>query len=94
MFTFKWPNFGEAHIPISLDKQTASWRRTMIRMNTPRNNSYLLLNASKTSFSKQYNFNEIPSYLLFSKEGKIINDNAPAPGEAALSMFLDKLILE
>jgi hypothetical protein len=77
-----------------LDKQIFSWRETMNRISMPKNNTYLLLNASKTSFYKQYNINEIPRYLLFDKQGKIINDNTAAPGETALTTLLDKLILE
>lgn len=81
-------------LPISLDKQTSLWHETMNRISMPKNNSYLLLNASRSSFYKRYNINKIPRYLLFDKEGKIINDNMSAPSETALSAFLDKLMLE
>ena len=81
-------------LPISLDQEIYSWRQTINRMSMPKNNSYLLLNASKTSFYKQHKINEIPRYLLYDKEGKIINDNTPAPSETALNTLLDKLILE
>lgn len=81
-------------LPISLDNQISSWRKTMNRMSMPKINTYLLLNASKTSFYKQYKINKIPRYLLFDKLGKIINDNTPAPSETALTTLLDKLVLE
>ncbi len=81
-------------LPISLDKQISSWRETMNRMSMPKNNTYLLLNASKTSFYKHYKINEIPRYMLFDKHGKIINDNTAAPSETPLTTLLDKLILE
>lgn len=81
-------------LPISLDKQISSWRETMNRMSMPKSNSYLLLNASKTSFYKKFRINEIPRYLLFNKNGEIINDNTASPSETALTTLLDKLILE
>lgn len=90
----KYPEDKIIFLPISLDKQISSWRETMNRMSMPKNNTYLLLNASKTSFYKQYNINEIPRYLLFDKDGEIINENTAAPSETALTILLDKLTLE
>jgi len=90
----KYPEDKIIFLPISLDKQISSWRETMNRMSMSKNNTYLLLNASKTSFYKQYKINEIPRYLLFDKDGEIINDNTAAPSETALTILLDKLTLE
>ncbi|HEX8334211.1 MAG TPA: TlpA disulfide reductase family protein [Segetibacter sp.] len=90
----RYPEDKVVFIPISIDKKVASWRQTMSRMSIQKNNNYLLLNASRTSFLKQFNINVIPRYLLFGKDGKIINDNTPAPSEPYLMTILDKLILE
>jgi thiol-disulfide isomerase/thioredoxin len=90
----RYPGNKVAFITISLDKQIPSWRQTMTRISMSKDNSYLLLNASKTTFYKRYNINEIPRYLLFGKDGKIINDNTPAPSEFSLRTLLDKSILQ
>jgi thiol-disulfide isomerase/thioredoxin len=90
----RYPGDKVAFITISLDKQIPSWRQTMTRISMSKDNSYLLLNASKTSLYKRYNINEIPRYLLFGKDGKIINDNTPPPSEPFLRTMLDKLVLE
>ncbi len=56
-------------------------------------NNFLLIDAAKTSFSKQYNINAIPRYLLFDREGRVINPEAPSPSDPALANLLDKLAL-
>lgn len=90
----KYPNDKIIFLTVSIDKEAFSWRDAIIKRNIQLWNNFLLIDAAKTSFSKQYNINAIPRYLLFDKEGKVMNANAPSPSEPALNNLLDKLVLD
>lgn len=79
-------------IAISLDRETASWRETIALKDLKEAKNYLLLNASKTSFYKQYKLTTIPRYLLIGKDGQVINADAPAPSDTSLAELIDKLL--
>jgi len=79
---------------ISLDKQIVTWRKAIAKYAVKKEDNYLLMNANKTSFYKQNSNNEIPRLMLIGKDGKIINAIAPALSEEALTVLIDKLILE
>ncbi|MGI8634365.1 MAG: TlpA family protein disulfide reductase [Segetibacter sp.] len=79
---------------ISIDNESFPWRDAIIRQDIQSWNNFLLLNATKSAFFKQYKINAIPRYLLFDKEGKVMNANAPSPSESALDEVLDKLVLD
>ncbi len=79
---------------ISLDKQIVTWRKAIAKYAVKKEDNYLLMNANKTSFYKQNSINEIPRLILIGKDGKIINAIAPALSEEALTVLIDKLILE
>lgn len=89
----KYPNNKVTFITVSIDRQTFLWRDEIIKLNIQAWNNFLLIDAAKTSFSKQYNINAIPRYLLFNKEGKVINPEAPSPSDPALIDLLNKLAL-
>jgi len=81
-------------LSISLDKEIQVWQKTIIAQGFETSLHYLLLNSDKSSFVKQFNIDIIPRYLLFDKEGKLINDDAPHPNNSELRYLLNKLISE
>ena len=46
--------------------------------------NYIIANWKKSSLYKNYKIKTIPRYLLFDKNGKIIDDDAPRPSENEL----------
>lgn len=81
-------------LAVSIDKQTFSWRDAIIKLNIQTWNNFLLLDAAKTSFYKQYKIDSIPRYLLFDTEGKVMYADVQSPSKPALKELLDKLVLE
>lgn len=80
-------------ISISLDKYTASWREAIAKHSLQTVHNYLLLNAMRATFTRQYKINEIPRYMLIGKDGRMVNDNAPGPSDESLLASIDRLLL-
>ncbi len=89
----KYSNNNITFLTVSIDRETFLWRDAIIKQNIKSWNNFLLLDAAKTSFSKQYAIRSIPRYILFDKDGKVMNATAPLPSEAAFDDLLDKLVL-
>lgn len=69
---------------ISIDKLRSSWKQAYKAENLDTVlNNYLLINPSN-SFLKDLNLASIPRYILISKDGKIINNDAPRPSNGDL----------
>lgn len=79
-------------ISISTDKEISSWHTRLYEMHTGSNNNYLLLNASHTFLAKQINLTTIPRFLIFDKEGKMINADAPWPSDPKLISIIDNYL--
>ncbi len=81
-------------LSVSLDKEVQVWQKAVIANGDAKSNHYLLINSENSSLVKQFDIHAIPRYLLFDKEGKIINAEAPRPSEPELISLLNKLIFE
>lgn len=51
-----------------------------------------LLGAKGDAFSKYYKINGIPRFMVFDKEGKIVNADSPRPSVPALKALLEKTL--
>lgn len=72
-------------IEISIDKDYAAWVRASTLENLVNDeDNYIITNWEKSSLYKNYNIKMIPRYLLFGKDGKIIDANAPRPSQKEL----------
>lgn len=80
-------------LSLSIDDNTINWRNKIKQRDLQSLNHYLLLNHSNATLTRQYNIETIPRYLLFDKEGKILNADAPKPSDPALKQLLDSLLL-
>lgn len=54
--------------------------------------SYIILNAQKNDFIKAFKITRIPRYIILDKHGKMVNSNAPRPGDPLINKMLSKLI--
>ncbi|WP_179350097.1 TlpA family protein disulfide reductase [Winogradskyella pacifica] len=72
-------------IEISIDKDYSAWVRASKLENLSNEiDNYIISNWEKSNLYKNYNIKTIPRYLLFGKNGKIIDENAPRPSEREL----------
>ncbi|MFT4152331.1 TlpA family protein disulfide reductase [Parafilimonas sp.] len=53
-------------------------------------NSYFLINAKESMFNKKFKIHAIPRYILINKSGKVINSDAPRPGNIEVQKLIDE----
>jgi thiol-disulfide isomerase/thioredoxin len=76
-------------IEISIDKDFSAWvRASKLEKISNEKDSYIIGNWEKSSLYKNYDIKTIPRYLLFGKDGKIINENAPRPSQMELTKLI------
>ena len=77
-------------IYISLDQDVMRWKVASISEALNIQNSFSFLNKKQTNFIRNYEIPEIPRYMLFDKNGKILAADAPAPGSNELTKLIDE----
>lgn len=55
-------------------------------------NNFLLLNPNSSSLNRQFNLSSIPRYVIYNRNGKLIDDDAPRPSDPKIKIILDDLI--
>ena len=76
-------------IEISIDKDYSAWvRASKLENLIDEENNFIITNWKKTNLYKNYNIKTIPRYLLFDRDGKIIDDDAPRPSEKKLEKLI------
>ncbi len=73
---------------ISIDENVTSWERSAKSFNLTQN-SFLARNYPKAKLYQQNNVNSIPRYMLFDKNGRLIDENARRPSEKDLETTID-----
>lgn len=81
-------------IYISIDKNFDSWLKAFTKDGIIVQNNYLALNYSEATFFNKIQLKTIPRYLIFNKEGQLINSNAPTPNSDEIHKELDKYLAE
>lgn len=76
-------------VGLSTDKNTEKW--FIDAKNKSKSVIHLLLENSAL-FSKDYNVNSIPRFILIDSEGKIYNANMPRPSQESFEMLLRKAL--
>jgi thiol-disulfide isomerase/thioredoxin len=54
--------------------------------------NYLIINPASSGYLKQLDISNIPRYLLFDKQGHLVNAKAPPPGSAELIEEINRLL--
>lgn len=83
---------GVGFLYISLDENQSSWKRASKQIGLPDISSYLFSNSKNSSIAKQFNLSTIPRYILIDKNGKVIDADAPRPGDPRIRNIFDKLL--
>ena len=86
----KYPNV--AFVFLSIDKSSVAWQKAMDQYNDILNkeNCFLLIKSDKDELLKEINVTTIPRFVLFGKDGKIINSDAPRPSSAEIERLIEK----
>ena len=88
-FSKKGINF----IYISIDESPSAWKKAIKQIGLGEEN-YLLPKGNESEFAKKFKIQSIPRYMIISKDGKVINDNAPRPSDPKLKEIFDELLKE
>ena len=76
-------------IEISIDKDYSAWvRASKLEGLSKEEDNYIISSWKKSSLYKNFKIETIPRYLLFDKNGKIINEDAPRPSENELEKLI------
>lgn len=78
-------------ISISLDKNTECWL-DKLEQDKPLWKQFIIPDNFDSPFARQYNVRGIPRFMIFDKEGKIININAPVPSSPTIRLYLDSIL--
>ena len=86
----KYPNV--AFVFLSIDKSSVAWQKAMDQYMDILNkeNSFLLIKSDKDELLKEINVSTIPRFVLFGKDGKIINPDAPRPSSTEIETLIEK----
>lgn len=86
----KYPNVS--FVFISIDKSITAWQKAALEYEDVLNkeNSFLLTKSDKDDLLKKINLSTIPRYVLFGKDGKIINSDAPRPSDINIEALIEK----
>ena len=86
----KYPNVS--FVFISIDKSITAWQKAALEYEDVLNkeNSFLITKSDKDDLLKKINLSTIPRYVLFGKDGKIINSDAPRPSDINIEALIEK----
>lgn len=89
MEKYKYENI--VFLYLSIDKDLTKWQKAD-NIENLNDNSFVILDQEKSSFLKEIRLNTIPRYLLYDKNGNLVNPNAPNPSSPALGVAFEKLL--
>lgn len=78
-------------IYISVDRDTKAWQAAN-KQEQLESDSYLALNYPKGKLYQLRNVSNIPRYMLYGKDGRMIDDAAMRPSNAGLTTVIDGLL--
>lgn len=85
---------GVVFLYLAVDDTRAKWLAAVAECHTGEVGgiNYLVLNARDSKFLKEVQHRRIPHLLLYDREGKLVNPDAPRPGDKRIRDELDKLL--
>jgi thiol-disulfide isomerase/thioredoxin len=83
-----------AFLSVSLDKSYLAWKSQLRQSQSDTLSNYFLIHPTNSALTKQIGLTEIPRYLLYDRNGDLVNSDAPRPSDPGLKKMLDKLLLK
>lgn len=77
---------------ISIDRIQGSWIKANTEEGFENQQSYWMANPEKSEFKNRFKINAIPRYFLINKEGEIVNQDAPRPGDETIESLLNSVL--
>jgi thiol-disulfide isomerase/thioredoxin len=91
-----WSKYSSSPISfiyISIDEKKGAWEAAVKEENlNSQKYNYLVSDPKNSSLLNQYSIREIPRYMIFDKEGKVVQLNAPSPESKEFEIEISKLI--
>jgi thiol-disulfide isomerase/thioredoxin len=81
-------------LTISIDKTRLEWQKANGVEKLSAEESFVMNSSDSGFYFKGHRIEAIPRYLLFNKDGSVIDDNAPSPGTNALKEMIDKYLYQ
>ena len=78
-------------VSLSIDDDREAWGKA-VKDKDLKGVQLIADKAFESQFIQDYSINQIPTFLLIDKEGKIIDPNAPRPSDPQLAEVLEKLL--
>ncbi|GEL10031.1 Thioredoxin-like [Flavobacterium glycines] len=80
---------------ISIDNDIINWQKASVKEKLlPLQNNFLAVNYPQASLFKDLILKTIPRYVIFDKNGNLVNGNAPSPDSEEAKIELDKYLKE
>ena len=81
-------------LSISVDASVTAWLSRLVELHGDRSSAFLLLNKNSSALTREIKLSTIPRYLLYNREGTLIDSDAPTPSDPELESLLDKILFE
>ena len=92
-FITAYKNDEVAFVNISVEKDVETWRKNSAKYKAAlQENNFLLKNYYSSQLIKENFIHFVPRYLLFDKEGILIDNDAPDPNDKTLNDLTGRLI--
>ena len=78
-------------VSISIDEDKEAWRK-VVKERELKGIQLIADKAFESQFIRDYSINQIPTFLIIDKEGRIIDPDAPRPSDPQLAEVLEKLL--
>lgn len=91
----KYKNEEIIFIYLALNDSKTSWLQTLPKVQlSGSRNSFLITNPKNSNLIDEWNILSIPRYMVFDKEGKLVDANAPRPNDGKIETILDKYLAQ
>lgn len=90
----EYSNKDVVFLYFAINDNEDEWKQAIIECETEAYNgiNYFAINSAKAEFMREIENTYIPHFVLFNKEGKVVNKNAPRAGTEEIRREIDKLL--
>ena len=91
----QYANQKVTFVYLAINDKEEAWKKAILsaELNDVDDN-YLILNNKTSTLLEEFNIKSIPRYIIYDKNGRLINKDAPRPSDQSIENTLNKLIKE
>ncbi|NCI52083.1 TlpA family protein disulfide reductase [Sediminibacterium roseum] len=79
-------------INLSIDKEYQRWVKYMYAGKSKKENSFMFVDVHAAPFLATHKLETIPRYIVINRNGAVVADHAPRPGNGELKTLIDSLL--